>query len=198
MSKSRPQVKEKLKGWYDWLANHILEPIKERASRAFKTCKDKIMGLYERFKGKEPKEKQNEEGEQNEESFNPVGLEQAFGRAYRNSRINGRSRMDIDTLFDRIRQNHIELISRELTELDLARVQTTTWIRFKIEYEEGIIDRVKLQLHDAIYRLRFYSNSLIHILSLSNSHNNVASIQKNRGDKSHRVIVALGYPSMVG
>ena len=51
----------------------------------------------------------------------------------------------------------------------------------------------KLQLYDAIYRLRFYSNSLIHILSLSTSHNNVASIQKNRGDKSHRVIVALGY-----
>ena len=54
-------------------------------------------------------------------------------------------------------------------------------------------DRVKLQLHYAIYLLRFYSNSLIHILSLSNSHNNVASIQKNRGDKSHRVIVALSY-----
>ena len=51
--------------------------------------------------------------------------------------------------------------------------------------------RLKLQLHDAIYRLRFYSNWLIHILSLSNLHNNVASIQKNRGDKSHRVIVAL-------
>ena len=49
---------------------------------------------------------------------------------------------------------------------------------------------IKLQLHDAIYRLRFYSNSLIHILPLSNSHNNVASIQKNRDDKSHRVIVA--------
>ena len=51
--------------------------------------------------------------------------------------------------------------------------------------------KVKLQLHYAIYRLRFYSNSLIHILSLSNSHNNVASVQKNRADKSHRVIVAL-------
>ena len=50
---------------------------------------------------------------------------------------------------------------------------------------------IKLQLHNAIYRLRFYSNSLIHILSLSTSHNNVASTQKNRGDKSHRVIVAL-------
>ena len=56
---------------------------------------------------------------------------------------------------------------------------------------------VKLQLHDAIYRLRFYSNSLIHILSHSNSHNNVASLQKNRGDKSHRVIVALSYNYMV-
>ena len=51
--------------------------------------------------------------------------------------------------------------------------------------------RVKLQLHDAIYRLQFYLNSLIHILSLSNLHNNEASVQKNRGDKSHRVIVAL-------
>ena len=49
----------------------------------------------------------------------------------------------------------------------------------------------KLQLHDAIYRLRFYSNLLIHILSLSNLHNNVAPIQKNRSDKSHHVIVAL-------
>ena len=51
----------------------------------------------------------------------------------------------------------------------------------------------KLQLHDAVYRVRFHSNSLIHILSLSNSHNNVASIQKNRGDKSHHVIVALDF-----
>ena len=32
-------------------------------------------------------------------------------------------------------------------------------------------------------------------LSLSNSHNDVASIQKNRGDKSHRVIVALNFNS---
>ena len=54
-----------------------------------------------------------------------------------------------------------------------------------------LASNVKLQLHDAIYRLRFFSNSLIHILSLSNSHHNVASIQKDRGDKSHRVIVAL-------
>ena len=53
---------------------------------------------------------------------------------------------------------------------------------------------LKLQLHGAILRLRLSSNSLIHVLSLSNSHNNVASIQKNRGDKSYRVIVALCPP----
>ena len=52
---------------------------------------------------------------------------------------------------------------------------------------------LKLRLPDAIYRLQFYSNSLIHVLSLSNSHNNVASIQKNRDDKSHHVMVALGW-----
>ena len=44
------------------------------------------------------------------------------------------------------------------------------------------IQRFKLQLHGAIHRLRFYSNSLIHILSLSNSYNNAASIKMNRGD----------------
>ena len=49
-----------------------------------------------------------------------------------------------------------------------------------------ILHPLRLQLHDAIYRLRFYSNSLIRVLSLSNSHNNVVSIQKNRGDKPGR------------
>ena len=52
--------------------------------------------------------------------------------------------MDVDTFFDWIRQNLINLISRELTDLNLARVQTTTWVSFKIEYEDGIIDRVRM------------------------------------------------------
>ena len=50
---------------------------------------------------------------------------------------------------------------------------------------------VKLQLHDVIYRLRLYYNSSTRILLLSNSHNDVASIQKNQGAKSQHVIVAL-------
>ena len=40
-----------------------------------------------------------------EELLNPAELKQAFDRAYRSYRINGRSRMDIDTLLDQIRQN---------------------------------------------------------------------------------------------
>ena len=73
-----------------------------------------------------------EELHEPEEYFNPIELEQA----YRRYRINERRRMDIDSFFDWIRQNLIDLISRELTDLDSARVQTTTWIRFKIEYKK--------------------------------------------------------------
>ena len=79
-----------------------------------------------------------------EESINPVELEQAFGRAYRSYRINVRSRMDIDTFFD---QNLIDLISRQLTDLNSTRVQTTAWIRFRIEYKYGIIDRVRMSFN---------------------------------------------------
>ena len=72
-----------------------------------------------------------EESHEPKESFNPIELEQAFNRAYRSYRINGRSRMDVDTFFDPIRQNLIGLMNRELTDLGSAKVQTTAWIRFK-------------------------------------------------------------------
>ena len=65
------------------------------------------------------------------------------------------------------------------------------FVDFKYIHKQWNYSILQLQLHDAIYQLRFYSNSLIRILSLSNSCNNVASIQKNRADKSHRVIVAF-------
>ena len=49
--KSRPQVKTKLNKWYDWLINHVPKPIKDGASKEFKTFKDKVMGLYNRVTG---------------------------------------------------------------------------------------------------------------------------------------------------
>ena len=57
--------------------------------------------------------------------------------------------MDADTFFDQIRQNLIDLISRELTDLGSARVQTTTWNRYKQALEDDAgstigFDRVRL------------------------------------------------------
>ena len=51
MSKSRLQVKIKLNKWYNWLINHVPKSIKDGASKAFKTFKDKVMGLYKRVTG---------------------------------------------------------------------------------------------------------------------------------------------------
>ena len=56
--------------------------------------------------------------------------EQAFSGAYRSYRVNGRPRINVETFFNRIRGEHISLITRELTDLNSARVQMTTWIRF--------------------------------------------------------------------
>ena len=75
----------------------------------------------------------------------PIELEQAFNGAYRSYRINGRPRMDVETFFHRIRGDLIDLIKRELNGLNSARVQTTTWIRFIREDEEGQ-ERVELAL----------------------------------------------------
>ena len=88
------------------------------------------------------------------------------------------------------------LHARGISSLSLSgTLLTQTSYRCKLDTVSGasLYLNIKLQLYDAIYRLRFYSNSLIHILSLSNSYNNVASIQKNRGDKSHHVFVALHF-----
>ena len=140
MSKSRPQVKSKLNIWYDWLINHVPKPIKDGASRAFRTFKDKIMGLCNRVTGSTLlKGSRSAEPE----PFKPIELEQAFNGAYRNYRVNGRPKMDVDTFFNRIRKGLIELIKRELKTRTSARIQTTVWIRFVRDDEEGQ-ERVEL------------------------------------------------------
>ena len=106
MSKSQPQVKGKLNKWYDWLINHVPKPIKDGASKAFKTFKDKVMGLYNRVTGSTG----NETRIKGPELFKPIELEQAFGGACRSYRVNGRPKIDVDTFFNRIRKELIGLI----------------------------------------------------------------------------------------
>ena len=51
--------------------------------------------------------------------------------------------MHVDTFFSRIRRDLIDLIRRELTDLNSARVQTTKWISFIQEFKDLVeIDRV--------------------------------------------------------
>ena len=126
ISKSRPQVKTKLNKWYDWLINHVPKPIKDGASKEFKTFKDKVMGLYNRVTGSAGNETIIKESE----PFKPIELEEAFRGAYRSYRVNGRPKIDVDTFFNRIRKELIELIKRELKTRTSARIQTTEWIRF--------------------------------------------------------------------
>ena len=83
MSKSRPQVKTKFSKWYDWLINHVPKPIKDGSSKAFKTFKDKVMGLYNRVTGSTGNEMRIKEPK----PFKPIELEQAFGGAYRSYRL---------------------------------------------------------------------------------------------------------------
>ena len=106
ISKSRPQVKTKLNKFYDWLINDVPKPIKDGASKAFKTFKDKVMGLYNRVTGSTGNETRIEELK----PFKPIELEQAFRGAYRSYRVNGKPKMDVDTFFSRIRKELIELI----------------------------------------------------------------------------------------
>ena len=133
ISKSRPQVKKKLNKWYDWLTNHVPKPIKDGASKAFKTFKEKVMGLYNRVTGSAGNEMRIKEPK----PFKPIELEQAFGGAYRSYRINGRPKIDVDTFFNRIGKRLIELIERELKTRTSARIQMTAWIRFVRDDEEG-------------------------------------------------------------
>ena len=109
ISKSRPQVKSKLNKWYDWSINHVPKPIKDGASRAFKTFKDKIMGLYNRVTGSTANQIQRSTGSERPasaepEPFKPIEFEQAFNGAYGSYGVNGRPKIDVDACFNRIRK----------------------------------------------------------------------------------------------
>ena len=114
MSKSQPQVKSKLNKWYDWLINHVPKPIRDGASKALKTFKDKIMGLYYRVTGSTANQAQETQWSAEPKPFKPIELEQAFGGAYKSYRVNGRPKIDVDMFFNRIRKGLIGLIKREL------------------------------------------------------------------------------------
>ena len=83
-----------------------------------------------------------------EDQFNPYELGRAFKGAHQSFRINGISRMDVEIFLEETRRSVANLITKELQDLDSAKVQTTAWIQFKVEVEGGeesiiIVDTVK-------------------------------------------------------
>ena len=149
----------KLNDWYDWLVNHAPTTIKDTTSRAFKTFRDKIMGLHNRVTGFAGNQTQLKGSWRplgpaprcaEPEPFKPIELEQAFNGTYRSYRVNGRPKMDVDTFFNRIRKGLIELIKRELKTQTLARIQITRWIRFA--RDEDRVDLTFNSLMMSVYR----------------------------------------------
>ena len=70
-----------------------------------------------------------------EHKFEFKELEEAFGRAYRSYRVEGKPKIDPDTFYELIKKGLSDLIIKELNDLKSARIQTTTWIRFRKDDE---------------------------------------------------------------
>ena len=61
-------------------------------------------------------------GNQVQRSTKPQPIEREFGGSYRSYRIDGRPRMDVETFVRQIRKGLIDLIKRELNDLNSARI----------------------------------------------------------------------------
>ena len=77
--------------------------------------------------------------------------------------------MDVETFLDRIRQNLIDLMNRELADLGSARVQTTAWNEFTKEYEDGTIDRERVPFNSRMMEI-FQGSNLNEIVNEMFSH----------------------------
>ena len=128
MVKSRPVVKNKLHEWRDWIINHVPKTIKDKASKAFETLKDKVLSLYK--KG-EDVEKEKEE-EVKPKAFVPI--ETAFDGSYRRFKINSDGKKDVDSFLKKVRPILSNLIERELQiKKSAIKIQSTVWIKWRKE-----------------------------------------------------------------
>ena len=96
---------------------------------------------------------------------------------------------DVEQIFDsqcnpvifnsEISLNHL-LYADDMAILSLSQEGLQNFLNKLETYckEWHLVVSIKLQLHNAIYRPRFHSNSSIHILLLTNLHNNVAWIER--------------------
>ena len=77
MAKERSVVENKSTKWYDWLIKHVPEPIKDRASSAFRSFKKKILDLFDKDTTDEDSPQKDTDSEK---VFTPI--EEAYNKAY--------------------------------------------------------------------------------------------------------------------
>ena len=65
------------------MINHVPKLIRDGASKAIKTFKDKIVGLYNRVTGSTANQAQETQRSAEPKPFKPIELEQAFRGAYK-------------------------------------------------------------------------------------------------------------------
>ena len=59
--------------------------------------------------------------------------------------------MDVEPFRGETRGSITNLITKELKDLDLTKVQTTTWIRFKVEVEDGDENLIRADMVDKAF-----------------------------------------------
>ena len=89
-------------------------------------------------------------------------IEGAFGSAYSKYRIDGAPRMDLHTLFNKIRRYLINLIRKE-TRGRSIRVQTSVWIRFRQDKE--LVDLVFNSLMTNVYNLNNLNQIVLEMIN---------------------------------
>ena len=60
----------------------------------------------------------------------------------------------MDTFFERIRGNLVGLMNEELRDLNVAKVQTTAWIRFKVQVKNGDGNVIRIDTVDKAFNSR--------------------------------------------
>ena len=62
--------------------------------------------------------------------------------------------MDVETFLGETRGSVVNLTSRELPDLDVMKVETTTWIRFKVEVEDEDGNVIRVDMVDKVFNSR--------------------------------------------
>ena len=132
---SRPLVKNRLNGWYDWLVDYVPKPIKKAVSKAFSRATNSIIGLYNGAKktSKGDLEGETEKEYQVEEDIDLTSQEheRALEGPYRGFVISGAPKTDIDSYFDQSKRHIKALIKNQQMDMGSAKIIMTLCVRWK-------------------------------------------------------------------